>query len=300
VVQQPPDLNDPVRWSLIKRKANETRAANAFQLFRENGIEPILIKGVAAATYYPPDHFRDAIDLDLAVDPQDGQRAKELLVSSREAASLGVDLHSGMRHLDPLDWSDLVANTETLPMAHGSIRVLRREDHLRILCVHWLTDGGANRERLWDITYAIKGRPPEFDWHRFLDVVDAKRRRWLESAVAIARDAHSLDLSDTPLAVSEAPRWMRNFLQKEWESETDFQPLRNSLDSWESFWSQFRKRFPPNPITATILSGGDIDAPTRIHYQIATTLSRALPSIKDVAAALRSKLQRRKVTAACF
>ena len=297
MVQQAPELDDPNRWNSIKRKANETRAAQAFDLFRANHIEPILIKGVAAGLYYPDDHFRDAIDLDLAVAPQAFEQAQEL-VATKEAAALGIDLHAGMRHLDPLDWPDLLANSRTVPMSQGSIRVLSPEDHLRILCVHWLTDGGNNRERLWDITYAIKNRPDSFDWHRFLDQVDRTRRRWLECVVAISRSTHGLDLTGTPLENVTLPEWVLATVEAEWDSRMPFRPLRDSLDSWSSFFGQFRKRIPPNPITATILMSGSLDAPTRIHYQLATLFARMVPSVRMVAVALSTKIRTRRKRAA--
>ena len=293
MVQQAPDLDDPHRWSSIKRKANETRAAHAFDLFRARGFEPILIKGVAAALYYPEDHFRDAIDLDLAVEPEDFVRAREL-AASQEAATLGIDLHAGMRHLDPLDWPDLLANSRTVVMSGRSIRILRPEDHLRILCVHWLTDGGSNRERLWDITYALKNRPASFDWHRFLDLVGPTRRRWLECAVAIAQNSHGLDLTGTPLEEVRLPQWVLDTVQAEWNADTPFRPLRDSLESWPSFRDQLKKRLPPNAITATVLMNGSLDAPTRVHYQIASSLVRLGPSLRDVGKAVATKIRARK------
>ena len=289
MVQHPPDLNDPHRWSSIKRKTNETRAAQAFELFRSHGIEPILIKGIAASLYYPSDHFRDAIDLDLAVQPSQFDKAKQL-VASAAAATLAIDLHAGMRHLDPLDWEDLFENSRVVAMSHGPIRVLRPEDHLRVLCVHWLTDGGSDPGRLWDITYAVKNRPSDFDWHRFLNIVPT-RRRWLECAVGVAKHAHGLDLADTPLECAVVPEWLLNAVESEWASPTPFRPLRDSLESLSSFGRQLGKRFPPNPITATILMNGSVDAPTRIHYQACTWMTRALPSLLDLSRALAVKIR---------
>ena len=38
-------ITDDFRWNLLQRKAAEVRAAAAFAIFREHGIEPVLIKG---------------------------------------------------------------------------------------------------------------------------------------------------------------------------------------------------------------------------------------------------------------
>lgn len=294
MVKHPSDFDDPVRWGLIKKKANEARAARAFALFRARRIEPILIKGVAAGIYYPPSRFRDAIDLDLAVSPAEFDSAAEL-IESPEAANLGIDLHRGMRHLDGLEWGDLFARSELAEIADTSIRVLCREDHLRILAVHWLTDGGGNEQRLWDITYGLQGRSRDFDWERFLEAVGTRRRRWVECVVGMCQRVHSLDLTATPLAEAEKklPAWFVDAVEREWAADTPFVPLRDSLTSITIFWKQLRKRLPPSPITATVLLNGDIDAPVQLHYQLASVAMRLGPSLIDVVRAMVSRVKRR-------
>ena len=56
---------DEFRWNLLQVRAAEVRAVRAFELFREQGIEPILIKGIAAGRYYPESKPRIAVDTDL-------------------------------------------------------------------------------------------------------------------------------------------------------------------------------------------------------------------------------------------
>ncbi len=283
---------DP-RWTLIKQKANEAKAARAFQLFNEHRLKPILIKGVAAALNYPQTEFRDSVDLDLAVDPEDYDRAYEL-IHSPGAAGLSIDLHEGLRHLDRLDWAELYENSIEADVAEGKIRVLRPEDHLRILCVHWLTDGGANRDRLWDIYYAIDNRPADFDWNRFLDSAGHRRRRWMECAVGIASRSLGLDLKGTPLesADNKLPAWFIATVESEWADETRFRPLRDSMDDLSTFLRQLRKRLPPNPIAATVLQNGSLDARTRIFYQLGSMASRSGRSLISIAEGLYGRLFR--------
>ena len=66
-VSESPEINDEARWSLIYRRAQEVKAVEAFGLFREQGIEPVLIKGLAAGRFYPGDKARQSIDMDIAV-----------------------------------------------------------------------------------------------------------------------------------------------------------------------------------------------------------------------------------------
>ncbi|HRI04960.1 MAG TPA: nucleotidyltransferase family protein [Pyrinomonadaceae bacterium] len=287
--QQPEEISTaaPDRWGLIKNKATEARACLAFKLFREKGIEPILIKGLAAAQFYPNGQFRDSIDMDIAVSDSDFAIAKKV-VESEDANGLAIDLHRELRHLDTVHWTDLFANSQVLSFDCGTIRVLRPEDHLRVLCVHWLTDGASNKERLWDICNAVANRPTDFDWDRFLNVVDHKRRRWLISTIGLAHRYLGLDLAGTPveLEANSIPAWLIKTVEKEWATDKPFWPLFSSLHDPKLFFAQIKKRLPPNPATATVLLNGSFDAKTRIFYQIGTIFVRIGPSIVNVTKAL--------------
>jgi hypothetical protein len=285
--QEQQAITDSARWGLIKAKATEARACLAFALFRENGVEPLLIKGIAAAQFYPRGLFRESIDMDIAVATQDFDTAKGV-VGSEAAAGLAIDLHRELRHLDTVSWPDLVANSKLVNFDRGSIRVLRPEDHLRVLCVHWLTDGGSNKDRLWDIYHAVKNRPDDFDWDRFLNVVDQKRRRWLTCTIGLAHRYLGLDLAETPIEkeAADIPNWLIKAVEKEWSSDTPLWPLFSSIRDRSLFLAQIKKRMPPNPITATVLVNGSFDAKTRIFYQIGTIFGRIGPSIVNVTKAL--------------
>jgi len=276
-------ITDPTRWGLIKNKATEAWACLAFSLFRAEGIEPILIKGLAAARFYPDGEFRNSIDMDIAVAAHDFDLATRV-VESEAAKGLAIDLHRELRHLDTLEWSDLVTNSQLLELEDGNIRVLRPEDHLRILCVHWLTDGGANKDRLWDIYHAVANRPPDFDWDRFLNVVGQKRRRWLTCTIGLAHRYLDLDLAGTPLEQDskDIPSWLIKAVEKEWMSDIPFRPLFSSIHDSRLFIAQIKKRLPPNPITATVLVNGRFDAGTRIFYQIGSSFVRIVPSIVQI------------------
>ena len=276
-------ITDPARWGLIKSKATAARACLVFTLFREKGIEPILIKGLAAARSYPEGQFRDSVDMDIAVAALDFDIAKHV-VESNAAKGLAIDLHRELRHLDTVDWTNLVANSALIDFDSGTIRVLSPEDHLRVLCVHWLTDGGANKDRLWDIYYAVTNREPDFDWDRFLNVVDQKRRRWLICTLGLAQRYLDLDLTGTPIEreVMDIPAWLINAVEKEWSSDTPLWPLFSSIHDRKLFIAQIKKRLPPNPVTATVLVNGSFDAKTRFFYQIGTIFVRIGPSIVNI------------------
>ncbi len=135
------------RWYLIQYKVQQYRIVKTFELFRKYNIEPILIKGWAAARNYPQKEERLFIDIDICVAPSVFKQAQEILADINKEG-LTIDLHNGLRHLDTVEWDDLFENTELARLEATNIRLLRPEDHLRVLCIHWLNDGAADKARL--------------------------------------------------------------------------------------------------------------------------------------------------------
>jgi hypothetical protein len=275
---QEAEVTDESRWNLLNAKVQETRALSAFTLLRENGIEPILIKGLAAARFYPESGSRDSVDMDLAVADRDFESAQALANSVR----LGIDLHRELRHLDTVEWIDLFENSRLLPVEGGEIRVLRAEDSLRVLCVHWLTNGGEEKHRLWDVYYAVKNRPADFDWDRFLNVVSGNRRQWLIYMIGLAHKYLELDLDDTPIKdeAKDVPNWLIDAVEKEWKSGVPLLAIHTLLRNPKMLFTQMRKRLPPNPIMATVEMEGSFDAKTRVFYQIGSFFCRMTPSYR--------------------
>ena len=294
-----PHLSDPFiiddehKWNLIERKAQQARALRAVSLLRQHGIESILIKGVAAGIYYPSDKLRDCIDVDLAVAKIDYAGALEI-TRSAEADGFAIDLHKELRHLDSVAWPDLMDNSRELNFDGGSIRTLRPEDHLRVLCVHWLTDGGTNRDRLWDIYYCVENRPDDFDWDRFLGMVSARRRRWLVCTIGLAHKYLGLDIENTPVSdlALDLPDWLTTTVEREWAARVKLRPMENTLNEPTMFIRQVFKRLRPNPIWATVDLEGDFDARTRVFYQAANFLRRIPSSYLRITNTI--KLQRRE------
>src|SRR5207237_1815433 len=156
---------DEKRWRILQAKLKEEQIKQAFDFFRVEGVEPILIKGWAAARFYPNKYDRLFADIDLCVEPDLFEKAK-LLSEKTEIKKLNIDLHCGFRHLDTSSWEDLFDNSLLAEIGEIKSGILSHEDHLRVLCAHWLNDVGAEREKLRDIFYAVKNRPKDFDWNR--------------------------------------------------------------------------------------------------------------------------------------
>ncbi len=274
---------DILRWNKLQNRLAEVNITNAFVKLRIAQIEPILIKGWAISRLYPENHFRAFVDVDLCVNPLQYQKAKDIL-ESNAIEFRSVDLHEGFRHLDTVPWKNLYDNSKLVKIEETFIRILRPEDHLRLICTHWLNDGGANKERLWDIFYAVENRPNDFDWNRCLNIAGKKRRKWIICALGIAHKYLGLDLRDTPIAEEskDIPEWVINAVEQEWESKIKLKPLRNCLQNKKELFEQIKKRFPPNPIQATIELEGEFDNTPRIFYQIGDIFYRMPLSLKNV------------------
>jgi hypothetical protein len=286
----PPD-DDSKRWHVLQHRRQQVITAQAVEFFRSHNIEPLVIKGISAARYYPESVFRSSVDVDLAVSAEEFSRAQNILDSG--AAPVPIDLHRELRQLDTTKWTDLISNSVELALPEGKVRVLRPEDDLRVLAVHWLTDGGTYKDRLWDIFYLIGRREPNFDWDRCLGIVTNRRRRWIECAAGLAAKYLDLDLTKTPLAgaAGRLPTWLTCTVEREWAAEVKPIPLEAVLDNRAMLFKQLLRRLRPNPIYATIDCEGDFDARTRIFYQLRNGLGRIIPSYRRVSSVLRARLR---------
>lgn len=280
-------------WDLLAAKVHEERLHLVFDAFRGHAIEPILIKGWAAARNYPSHHLRQMGDIDIAVAPNEYDRAK-VIWKDPELGRHNVDLHNGLRHLDSLSWDDLFGNSLLIDLNASQIRVLRPEDHLRVLCTHWLNDGGEYKEKLWDVYYAVANRPNEFDWSRCLDAVDQNRRRWVICAIALAHCYLGLEVDDLPFAdeLNHVPKWIINCIEKGWQQER-LEPVLTTVRDRKHLFRQIGRRLPPNPIRATIEANGDLYGSRRWLYQAAVLVRRAGPFIRGSFSMLRNSLRNR-------
>jgi hypothetical protein len=277
---------DVQRLNTLTYKVHEYHLEKVWMRFENAGFKPILIKGWAAAQFYTEPVERRYNDIDLIIEPDKYDEAIEFVKSFTE--NTDIDLHKGVRRLDSLSYESLYANSQTIKCGNTEVRVLRPEDHLRVLSIHWLADGGAHEIRLWDIYYAVKNRPADFDWERCLNEISSTRRKWIVCTIGLACKYLGLNVEDTPIAgeVKDIPQWLIKTVEKEWQSDVKLVPLHYLLHDKKNLFRQIKKRFPPNPIQATIDMEGEFDNRPRIFYQIGDIFFRLTPSVKRIAKSL--------------
>jgi len=270
-------------WIKLNSAVQKVRIAAAFRAFRSHGIEPILIKGWTVGRLYPPESPRHSADVDIAVSGEDFERALRL-VSDSDCLQLNIDLHRCFRHFDRRPWASLFDCSELVELENTPVRILSAEDNLRIVCGHWLNDGGANRDRLWDIYYSVEKRPANFDWDKCLNAAGPERRSWVIYAIAMAHEYMGLNIDELPFRheARAFPDWMRRTVEEEWEKGVPLRNLRTCFGDWRMLLAQIRKRLPPNPIQATIEMGKSLDDPRRRYFQIWTMMRRAASSAGKV------------------
>jgi len=245
------------------------------------------------AREYPEMYQRFFSDIDLSVSPAVYEKSRQLIDGLH--VNLNIDLHCGLRHLDTIGWDRLFENSVVEYIDDVPVRILCIEDHLRVLCVHWLTDGGAYKEMLLDIFYILQNNSDKFDWDKCFEGIDENRREWIIRTIAVVHRYHELDVSRMPFAeeLNSIPEWFAKALEKEWASETKLQPIHIFLNNKIEFWKQFKKRFPPNAIQATVEMEGRFDESSRIFYQMGSILLRLKPSLKRTLRFIKGTFQNR-------
>lgn len=288
-------VSDETRWHILFRRRTELEIKGIFDAYRQMNVEPILIKGWAAARNYPPEHPRFFGDIDIAVASEDIEKCTALN-RSQSFTALNIDLHRELRHLDPTPWQTLGDRSDLINVDDTMVRILGPEDHLRVLCTHWLTDGGQYKERLWDIYYAIVNRPPDFDWGVLLETVSPVRRNWITTAIAITIKYLDLEVEGLPPSVraSSYPEWIDKCLAKEWASDVRLRPLDTCMHDPRFFLKQVRKRLPPNPIQATIETESPFRDRSPFRNQVRSFTMRMRPSLLRIVGEARNKLWPKK------
>lgn len=274
--------------SIIYRR----EVAEVFRLLRSHKIEPVLVKGWAIGRNYAEPEARPYGDVDVCVSRERYQSAQDVL-KTRTNASHHADLHRGFRDLDKHSFEELKARSELVELEGEPIRVLSAEDHLRVLCYHFLREGGWRPLWLCDISVALETRPEDFDWDLCLSgrgpVTD-----WVSSSLVLAHKLLGADLTGTPAAVRDTklPQWLAPSILSQWEVRSMSQRHRAPIGSAASHPLRTLKGLRhhwPTPVEATVSLGASFTELPRFPLQMGNVLARAATLLARLPQALRNE-----------
>jgi hypothetical protein len=271
-------LQQAYRLHALQALGHERDIKRVLTLLRRDGIEPILVKGWSIARLYPEPGLRPYGDIDLCVRPDDFARTKTLLRKA-EGETHDVDLHRGFQTFGYESWWDLNARSALLEIDGIPVRVLSPEDHLRLICFHFLREGAWRPLWLCDIAVALETRPHDFDWELCLGR-GLKRRHWFTCAILLAHYLVEASLECVPALITskQPPRWLIPAMLREWNAPTmplrHVMPMSRALQVPRNTLKGLRARWP-SPIEATIGVRGSFNEMPRLPFQLGHCLGRA-------------------------
>ncbi len=268
-------LEQAHRMHALKAAIHERDICEVLALLRARGIEPVLVKGWAVARLYNHKGLRPYGDIDLCVRPEEYAAARACLLSNEEKR-YNVDLHRGFEKFDKAAWDELWSRTKILEMKGAPVRVLCYEDHLRLLCFHFLREGAWRPLWLCDVAVMIEGRAKDFDW----DLCTAEDRKgWVACTVALAGKLLEANVEDVPAraCANRLPGWLVPSVLKAWEvramQERHKAPI-NSVRRYPIYALKGLAYHWPNPIEGTINMNGSFNEWPRLPFQIGDCLAR--------------------------
>ena len=264
-------LRQVYRMQALHARLHERRITHALGLLRAAGVEPLLIKGWAAARLYPHPGLRPYGDVDLLVRPAERARAAAAL-GGRDGHRCRVDLHDSLEGVDT-PTEALFERSRLAPLGSIRVRVPGAEDQLVLLCLHMLKHGAWRPVWLCDIAAAAEALPADADWTRCLPA-DARRAHWVACALGLAGRLLSARVADRLAA--EPPAWLAPAVCAQWGRETHYMSgpsMGFALRHPRLLADAVRLRWP-NAIQATVDLGGPFNELPRLPFQVGECVRR--------------------------
>jgi hypothetical protein len=285
-------LEQAYRLHSLQSAIHERDLKRLLSLLNAARVEAILVKGWAIACLYPEDGLRPYGDIDLCVDPKLFPRAKAAFGKEDEINNL-VDLHQGFAKLDDRKWDELYGRSHLSKVNDVEVRVLAPEDHLRVLCFHFLREGAWRPLWLCDIAVAVESRPTRFDWDLFMGV-NSRRRDWFACTIALAHRLLGADLTGVPRAIAQhhLPRWLMPAVLKAWEVRSmSYRHQSPMTDAWRNPAYHLKlknlRTHWPNAIEGTIGVNGPFNEMPRLPFQLGNCAVRAVDFLRHLSSMLR-------------
>ena len=166
------------------------------------------------------------------------------------------------------------------------------EDHLRLLCLHFLREGALRPLWLCDIAVALNALPPDFDWGYFLSG-DERRTDWAASAIGLAHQLLGANVDGLPVEAraKNLPHWLVPVVLQQWGTGKVTKgrrtPMAIHLRHPSGVLQSLRERWP-NAIEATVGMKGPFNNWPRLPYQLGDCVRRTAGFAWQIPQFLRS------------
>jgi hypothetical protein len=263
-----PEALELKRQALVQRVHARTLERDLEEIvgtLRAGGVEPVVVKGWAAARLYPERGSRPYGDVDLFVRPAERARAEETL---EHAGRIDVDFdHEEANGTGAHAIDRLFERSCEVPLGAVRVRVLCPEDHVRLVCHH------AMRSYLWrplwlcDAAVAIESRPRGFDWDLCLGG-DRRAADWVAHTIGLACVLLGVSPDGLPIprGARRPPRWLVRSVLDLWGAGLEKNhdpttrsttPMRELLSNRSALIAGLRERWP-TPLETVIDAGRPI------------------------------------------
>lgn len=224
------ELLQAYRIHAVQSVLHEHQIKEAVQLLKSNALEPILVKGWSIARLYVDPALRPYGDIDLCVSPDQYPFAMRL--THDLSRDMRIDLHKGFVKFGNQSWNELYSRSRCLEIEGVEVRTLGPEDHLRLLCFHFLREGAWRPLWLCDVAVAIEARAADFDWNLCLGTNETSRN-YVTCTLMLAKHLLQANLDEIPDTVlaEEMPPWLLPAVFKEWRVHSMYQRHSAPLSS---------------------------------------------------------------------
>jgi hypothetical protein len=262
------ELRELHRYCALQNAVHSLALKEALTHLRDQGIEPLLVKGWALGPIYPEPGLRPFGDIDFCVRPAE-YRAAATALEKFKNTGIPIDLHSGFAKFYDPDDDALFARSQLVPLDEIEVRIPGFEDHLRFLCLHLLRHGAGRPLWLCDIAAALEALPEGFDWDLCLGK-SQPQTDWTLGAMGLAHHLLGVQIPLTP----RLPRWLLPTVLAAWDVPFALpSPLAVHIRQPRQLLKELPRHWP-NPIEATlVLNGGFNDWP-RWPYQLGGVIEK--------------------------
>lgn len=188
-------------------------------------------------------------------------------------------------------WDELFDRSQLVDLDGEGIRVLCAEDHLRILCLHFLRSGAWRPPWLCDVAIALETRAREFNWEVCLGR-DRRQAKWIGCTIELAHQLLGAGCSHAPVEKT-LPRWLAPAVLAQWGRNRDpnhramaLPELLKRTTGYRTFFSELCARWK-NPVRATVRLRGRFNDWPRWPYQLGELFLRSPEIPRQLASSIR-------------